>query len=200
MLSGSDKQKMYSFYKELLEEHGPYSPSSLSWNNEFTQFIRFKVLCEIAKLERSSLLDVGCGLGDLYLFLSNVASDFKYSGIDIVPDFVLHAKEKFPEAEFQLKEIHEFQKDSFDYVLASGIFAFRIPDYQKKYFETIKNMFSVAKKGVGFNMLDSKVHPSDEIFVTFEPQEIKKFCEGFCKHVKLVQGYLPQDFTIFLYK
>lgn len=48
-----------------------------------SQKIRFKTLCEIGIQSTDSVLDVGCGNGDLLPFLeSSIGKDVRYTGID----------------------------------------------------------------------------------------------------------------------
>ncbi len=198
-LSREDITRISRTYQNKLKEFGSNSAQALHWQNEFTQFTRFKILSQIADLDGKSILDVGCGLGDLYLYLNARFKGIKYTGIDIVPEMTAAAVQKYPGVDFQNKEIWEFETGSFDFVLASGIFSHRIDDYEKKYFEIIKQLFDVATKGAAFNMLDRAGHPADDLFVTYDPGEILAHCKTFAPKTELIQGYLPYDFTIYLY-
>ena len=199
-LTPDDKQKISRTYQEKLKEFGSNSAQSLHWQNEFTQFTRFKILSQISPLNGKSILDVGCGLGDLYLYLSAKFKSIKYTGIDIVPEMIAAAKRKYPGVDFQNKEIWDFETKSFDYVFASGIFSHRIADFRKKYFEILRQLYEVTNEGVAFNMLNNAQHPEDDLFVAYNPEEVLEYCETFAAKAELVQNYLPHDFTIFLYK
>ena len=52
------------YYGPRLQRYGP-TAEAVGWNNREKQELRFRVLCEIASLNGRSVLDVGCGLGDL---------------------------------------------------------------------------------------------------------------------------------------
>ncbi|NVL90353.1 MAG: hypothetical protein HWN69_05065, partial [Desulfobacterales bacterium] len=43
----------------------------VGWGSEESQKCRFGVLCQLDDLSGKSVLDVGCGLGDLYGYLRN---------------------------------------------------------------------------------------------------------------------------------
>jgi len=62
-----DEQKKESIevYSRLVEEYGD-DPRSSHWTNIDSQLFRFNQLCKIANLNGKSILDIGCGIGDLY--------------------------------------------------------------------------------------------------------------------------------------
>ena len=64
----------------------------------------------------------------------------------------------------------------------------------------IKQMYSVARKGVAFNMLDNRIHIDDDIYAAYSPIEIADFCATVADRVEVVVDYLPQDFAVYLYK
>lgn len=195
-----EKTKLTNFYMDLLTRHGSYSPKALSWNNEFTQFTRFKVLSEIGNLSDKSILDVGCGFGDLYFFLAQKFKNFSYLGIDIIPEMIGQAKIKYPKAKFKVSDLDGIRSGRFDYVLASGILSLKILNYRKRYFREIEKMFSACRAGVAFNMLNYEGHPDNETFIAWKKEEVRDFCRILTSKVKLIDDYLPQDFTVYLYR
>ena len=88
----------------------------------------FLVLAYIAgDLSGLSVLDFGCGKGDLYHFLSERTDDLRYCGIDVNEGLVALAREKYPDAEFLCVDIEETRLDrAFDVVLICGVFNLRI--------------------------------------------------------------------------
>jgi len=81
--SAHDQERMNDFYDSKVRSHGVNTPQGLSWISDHTQKTRFKVLSEIGDLNNKSILDVGCGFGDLYQYLSNRFHGFLYTGIDV---------------------------------------------------------------------------------------------------------------------
>lgn len=67
------------------------------------------------------VLDVGCGYGRVIDFLPDKVTD--YTGIDISPDFIKRAKEKYPKHKFVLGDIREtkFKDKEFDWALVIGV-------------------------------------------------------------------------------
>lgn len=195
----SDTSRLLTYYKQALAEYGDHDARSVHWSSEENQKVRFLILSQIANLNNTSVLDVGSGLGDLYTFLLSLHIHTKYTGIDIVPDFIARAKEQSPSLNFECKDI--FAVDTqYDYVLASGAMSFKVKDNQAYYFSMIKKMYSLAKKGLAFNMLNYESHINDETYASYKPEEVAEFCKTFCPNVQIIIGYLPQDFTLYLYK
>ncbi len=197
--SSQDKQRIGDYYRQCLNCHGADRAEALSWSNQNAQQIRFQILIQVGDLRGKSILDVGSGLGDLYPFLEKNIGNFDYLGVDLVSDLVVAARAKYPQARFMNRDILDFNEGRFDYVLSSGAMSFKVPQHLEKYFAMIKKMFSLARLGLAFNMLDQRGHVDNELYAAYNCSEIETFCRTLTPKVKLITGYSPQDFTLFLY-
>jgi len=198
----SDKNKLLNFYQNLTKKNGIGSHRSLSWNTKDTQHKRFEALSRIGDLSNKSIVDLGCGYGDLYLFLRKKFRDVKYTGIDINRDFIDFAKEKFindKNCNFIINDFSDMSFDKADYYFASGAFSLNLKN-NNLYFELIEKMFSAAKISIGFNLLDKEFHDSDETFLTYDVIDTYKKLRKLSGSIDLIHDYLYYDFTIFLYK
>lgn len=198
-IAPEDRKRIQDYYESHLKKHGIYDPQALSWSSPEAQLVRFQALLEVGDLENQSILDVGCGLGDLYQFLKLNFDSFSYLGVDLVPALIKKAKIKYPEAKFIAKDILEFPQKTFDYVLSSGAFSFKVKNHKKVYFKMIEKIYSLSKKATAFNMLDREGHVDDDLFAAYDRGEILSFCQALSPKVRLINDYSPQDFTIFLY-
>jgi len=202
MYKNEDKNKIISYYDSLIKEYGPNDPRSIGWISESTEKIRYGVLCNIGELNNHSILDVGCGFGSLYDFLKNKNLTFLYKGIDINPKIITIAKEQHLGINFETIDFGEYQSDKYDYVFCSGALSFKIPNYKEFYFNYIKKMFEASNIGIAFNMLNEKnnTNPKDnELFATYSKEEVKNFCLTLTNKVTIIENYLPNDFTVYLY-
>ena len=77
------KEKIREYYLPKLNYEKSES-GCLGWENQEAQELRFKVL-ERVIFPHASILDVGCGLGNLYDYLRNRGYNFGYTGVDILP-------------------------------------------------------------------------------------------------------------------
>lgn len=198
--SSSDDERNIALYTSLLERHG-LGPQALNWGSARSQERRFEVISEIGDLHGQRLLDVGCGTGDLYAWLAHRRLGVNYSGIDITPAMIEAARQRFPGVQFAIGDIRQqsYAPESFDYVVASGIFAKR--KLGQSYLEvTVQSMFSACKKGVAFNSLCSWATDQDEDEYYADPEKVFEFCKTLTRESSLRTDYHPRDFTIYLYK
>lgn len=198
-LEEGDKNRIIDFYLGHLKKNGVESAQTLNWTNKRNQLLRFNALARIGNLENASILDVGSGLGDLYGYLSAQKLSFRYYGIDIVPEFISLAKQKYPQGNFGSEDIFSMGQ-KYDYVLASGSLSFTVANNDVFYQQMIKKMYELANIGLGFNMLDVHYYTPDAIYAVYDPEKIADFCKTFATKTYLIRGYVEGDFTIFLYK
>lgn len=174
----------------------PNDHRGVNWISHESQFVRFKILCEIADdIFSSNLLDVGCGLGHLVDYLHTNQFSGTYKGIDIFNPMITLAKNRHPDFDFDCNDIHAIEKMTFEYVLASGIFAFVDSECTKK---TIADLFQRATKGLAFNCLSTATKNKVPGVYYHQPQVLINFCKELTPHVILRENYLPNDFTLYL--
>ena len=213
-----DKKGQISYYEGLLAEHGA-DFRALDWNNPESQKLRYQVLKEILvygkKASGVSVLDVGCGFGDLYGFFraEKLLSRHKirYTGFDISPKLLEVARKKYPDAKFELKDILEERGLSkFDYIFCSGIFNIRTVD-TGSHLGFIKSMllrmYDLVNYGVAANFLSEGALPisapedlNSGRYFYFKPDDIFNFCRFICSRYILRHDYHPGDFTVYLLK
>ena len=194
-----NKKAIITRYNERLKIYG-YDPRALGWFKG-RQHIRFKVLSEIGDLNNCSILDVGCGFGDLYGFLIKSGLNIRYTGYDINPDIIKIAKEVYPNAHFEVKDIEKEEiHDNFDWVFASGVFEFKLPDNKLFIQNMLRRMFEICNKGVAVDFISSYVDFRNEEAYYVSPEEMFSFCKTFSKRVLLRHDYMPYEFCIYIYK
>jgi SAM-dependent methyltransferase len=174
------------------------------WYNIKTQEIRFKILSSIGELPQKAVLDLGCGLGDLFGYLQKKKIELSYEGIDLSPNIIKLAKKKYPQAQFFCEDFlnPKFNK-KYDYILCSGALNYGIKEKEAYLATIIGKMFHQAGIGVGFNLLfagTSVEYSYKSSFNYYYPEEIHKICKKISENIVIKQFYLPNDFTVFLYK
>lgn len=190
-------------YEERLEKFG-VDVRTVGWRSKHQQHARFKALCEIGDLNDKTLLDVGCGFGDLYDYLKNKGIKLKkYVGLDLSKKLIrqakkLHAKEVV--AEFRVMDVADEDAGVFDYVVASGIFNQKIEDNWGHAKLMMTKMFEASRLGLAVNMVTDYVDYKDENLFYFNPEKVFSMCKKLTKRVCLRHEYMPFEFTIYLYK
>ena len=173
------------------------------WGSIESQTVRFKVLTEIANLEAASILDVGSGFGDLFGYLQHRQISFKrYLGLEITPEIINVARERFPQATFKAIDITTESLDSsFDYAFASGIFFLNSENWQEYFLSMLEKLSSSSSKAFGFNLLS--VHSKNrepESYYCDPGDTLNLVMQKICKRAVLRHDYRENDFTIYCYK
>lgn len=194
-----EKKATIKRYNERLKKYG-HDPRTLGWFKG-RQPIRFGALSEIGDLNNCSILDVGCGFGDLYGFLIKRDLNIKYTGYDINQNLITIAKEKYPNARFEVKDILiDATKQKFDYVFSSGVFNFKLLDNKTFIENMLEKMFEICNKGFATDFMSNYVDFKNEDAYYAKPEEIFSFCKTLSKRVALRHDYMPFEFCIYTYK
>lgn len=188
-------------YNRRLQEYG-YSPKTLGWTSG-KQEVRFRILSEIGDLHNSTILDVGCGFGDLFGYLISEGYTIHYTGIDINKNLVDFGRVLYPEADFIVGDFATtpFREQVFDWIVASGPFNFKISDNERFISKTLKKMFHHSRKGVAADFLSSYVDYQHPDAFHCDPGRVLYFCKTkLSKRIALRHDYMPYEFCIYIYK
>ncbi len=197
-----DKVRLHSYLCTMEHEFGAGNAKSLGWFDTASQQCRFRILSLIADLSNKTVLDIGCGYADFAQFLQTKYTNCSYIGVDLSESFINYAKKRYTNK----RKIHLILNDytniplpRADYILSSGIFSFQISSTDF-YMQQIKRLYQSATCGFGFNMLtpaDTKI--DNDILQRYNPHEIFRFCNAIAPLSTIICGYLPNDFTVFMY-
>mgnify|MGYP006087643155 CR=1 FL=1 len=194
-------KKMKDVYNEQFKEHG-YNPASLGCAKG-RQHLRFKALS--AHLERGSLLDFGCGFGDLSIYLENYKKEINYSGCDVMDNFLSTAKEQYPNKNFFKIEIGENINKEYDYIVASGVFNFLYStnkiEHQEFVFATIANLFSSTTKVLSIDFLSPFVDFVGPDAYHQNITELTSFISSnISQRLSIDHTYMPYEYCIHIFK
>ncbi len=197
------RQRIIDRHRDALLRYG-YSPNALYWSNREIQELRFRLLLEIDIPGGASVLDVGCGFGDLYGFMQRQKIDTHYTGIDLSAELIEKGADLYPQANFFCGDLFDFKPapQSYDYVLLSGALNEAMDDAGEYAKRVIETMHQTCRKGVAFNLLNAnnKQIASSWSLQSFFPNEILTFCQQLNKSCQLRDDYLDNDFTVLINK
>jgi len=184
----------------MINTHGRESSFALGWKDIESQQVRFKTLAGIADLSGRSVLDAGCGYGDLLPYFSALYKNVTYIGIEQIPELLKEAILRYgmrPAATFIQGNFTTTKLPAVDYVFASGSLNYRSadPDF---IFRAIDKLYEACSYGVAFNLLNYIV--PNGLLVAYHPGQVISYCSSICPEVKLIQDYDPNDFTVYMYK
>lgn len=198
----TETQKVKELYQKKYQKHG-VDPKSLLWGSKGAAHQRFRQFWAEIDFNNKSILDVGCGFGEFVKFLPKRAQNFKYTGVDIVPEFIAEAKKLYPQHEFFVADyLAENNLEKHDIVVASGILNSSVVDNMDYRKQAIKKLYNLSNKCTAFNMLGSHPQPAtpaDSNVWYADSMEILEYCMSLTHRVILRQHYHPRDFTIFMF-
>lgn len=199
----SEKRKITNLYGNRYKKFGR-SHKTAGWGSAEDQYLRFELLFRNINPKGKSIIDVGCGLGDLVPFLNKRSrGDFDYLGIDICKPLLDDAKKRFSSDRitFLVGDILEIRKlKSADIVVLSGALNFKIQSNQTYAKNMIKKMFGLAKEVACINFMSSYVDFQTKKNYHYSPETIFRFAKSLTRWVSLYHDYPLWEFTIQLYK
>jgi SAM-dependent methyltransferase len=188
-------------YRKAFDRYGQ-SPKSLHWVNYASQAVRFKHLVADLDLEDKTILDAGCGMGDILPFLYAKAEGFDYLGMDISEDFIKVAKKRYAGHKFKVGDpFFGKLRRRFDVVISSGVMNENIPDWLNVRKQMIASLYELTGGTLAFNMAGAfRCIPPDSKIAYANAQDILDYCLGLCPDTSLKTGYSPYDFTVVMNK
>jgi trans-aconitate methyltransferase len=110
-----------------------------------------------------SVLDVGCGFGDLGAWLADCKSKIRYKGIDINPSLVDEGCKRYG-LDLSVMDTNLVPDRSYDLVVANGIFNFRMEheDHEAYIRKMLFRFLKIARVGIAVDFMSTYVdfsHP-----------------------------------------
>jgi len=195
-----DSITLRHFHKTCIKIAGAGTVDALGWQNQNSQQVRFGMLAGMSDMGGCSVLDAGCGHGDLCVYLHNKYPHVQYTGIDIMQEFLAVAGERcahLPNTSFIHGDFFTTALPAVDYVLASGSLSYRNTK-PRFVFRAITKLFATSRVAFGFNLLRS-VKGGPGLIATYQPAAIMQHCHTLTTKVALHQGYFNDDFTVWMY-
>lgn len=202
-LTAPDRASLKNRYLSQWERFG-YSPKSLGWDKG-KQDLRFEILTSFFDLNKKSVLDVGCGFGDLNRALRRKYRGHRYLGIDLCEDFVAQGSELFANRNTRFicgDFLATPFRGRFDAVLGSGIFNIKLAesDGYSMIQSTLAKALSLCREGIAFDFLSDKVDFSYAHSFNASPEKVLAMAYQLSRNVILRNDYMPFEFSIAIFK
>lgn len=171
----------------------------LDWASAQSQHKRFEVLVENVPLAGRTLLDVGCGLGDLCLFLRQRKVDVEYTGIDLLEPMVAEARRRCDKGTFEVANLFDPDAEisgQWDVSFASGVFNLNLGNNDQFVAMAIPRMMRVTRERVVFNMLHERRKFEPHRYFYSHPDRVRRMLAPTGWNLRIIEGYLPNDFTV----
>ena len=192
------KLKTRSFLRQRLTRFG--ETDEAIWGSRESHHKNFEALLGIGDVTNKSILDVGCGFGDL-LDCLNKFTISSYSGVDISPEALAIAQRRHPGHKFETRDIHlnPFPPNSFDLVFASGIFALSYSLWEDYVQATMSMMFGFSRIGLAASFIE-RFADGSEISSCTRSGNVLNLLSHLTPRIKIHGGYAEGQYTVFLYK
>jgi len=194
-----EKAGVQAFHRKRL---GNAKLIELGFRNPDSQLKRFEAICQWGDMSNATIMDLGCGYGDLKSFLDARFSNITYLGIDFLKEFVDGANLRYghlPNTQFIQADFLTAGLPEVDIVIASGSLNYR-SENELHPWQIISRMWELANKGIAFNLLDSAVFTADQILCGYAQEEVRAFCSQLSPNLEIINDYLPDDFTVLMRK
>jgi SAM-dependent methyltransferase len=189
------------WYEDKVRRFG-YDHRGLGFRSRSSQERRFEALLALGPFQGHTLLDIGCGFGDLLQFLLERGIHPIYTGLDICEPMITRCRERFASAtaQFAVGDVLDHApRESFDYVVASGIFGLEAPGVRERIAPTLERMNAWSRVGCAANFLSGRSPAHAEARVYVDPCEMLGLGLAITPAVRIDHSYLPNDFTLYMF-
>lgn len=164
------KDEKIKYFDSVAGERGKWRKRGAYYHKEIENYLRFLIPSS------SSVLEIGCGTGDLLAALN----PGRGLGIDISPKMVEIAREKFPLLQFEVGDLENLQiEEKFDYILLVEVIG-HVDDIQSAF----KELHKVCKPETRIII----------IYYNYLWEPVFKFSEAVGLRMKhLLQHWLPVE-------
>lgn len=190
-------------YRDAFRKHGN-SPDAVLWPKG-RQRLRFSSLTSHICKDGFSILDFGCGLGHLKSYLDTRFSDYRYSGMDLVPEFIIECRKNFPDSSFAQISGAGDVSGQYDYIVLSGVFnILYASDHEQHLLQvcnTIEHLFRNTGIALSCDFMTDKVdfqapgafHMNESALVNFVQNQMSS-------RYRIDHTYMPYEFSVTVYK
>jgi SAM-dependent methyltransferase len=191
-----DRAETRARYQARYREFG-YNPRTLGWHTG-RQGIRFAAAIDAIGTRFGSLLDVGCGFGDLFGYLRDRGWQGNYLGVDICPELLDEGRKRFGPrgARFECIDLSsESLAYSADVAVSLGVFNHRLKGDNLEFIaQMLHAMWSHSTHAVVLDFLSTTAdRPKSDLFHA-DADVILRMALGYSKRARLDHSYMPFEF------
>ena len=179
--------------------HGA-SPQGLWWPNAADLAARYEAMVTplLAKADRISLLDVGCGVGFLpdWLAANGLLERVEYTGLDLSTPILAEARARWPNLRFLRADVlaDGVPGGPYDAVLACGLLTCRFTashDAMRDYAEALlAALWPATRSCLIFNAMGAHVEWERDDLFHWSADEVMRLCRArLSRHVELRAAY-----------
>jgi SAM-dependent methyltransferase len=198
-----DKLKMFDRYGSRIASVG-HGPAAIGEPKQRQAFY-FECLLETAEVDpQDSVLDIGCGYGDLYSYMRS-ARDWtgQYVGIDINADLIAAGRSKYPDADLRAQDIQETEIGFVaDWVVCCH--ALTSDTEGVPFLDHLSSMLDImwrsCRKGLVFNMLSPLADYTNEVHARPPISDVIGRVTQLSNRFRMRHDYMPFEYAVCAFK
>jgi trans-aconitate methyltransferase len=169
------------------------------------QLERFSSLMTYVKKESFSILDYGCGLGQMANYINQQFPKAHYLGVDIVEDFISENNATYDFGRFEIiRDCYDIT-EYYDVITAAGVFNLLyvqdIKQHQQIVYDNLSHLFSKTNDVLSVNFMTDQVDFIQEGAFHQNVNDLYEFAKSkLTKRVALDESYMPYEFTFHFFK
>ena len=165
------------------------------------QAMRFESFLLNHDLSKATVLDVGCGIGDFWGHMQLRGGAAGYLGIDLASGMIERARNKYPEATFACLDFLEEQVEPHDYTVSFGIHSnVRVENGWELMGSVTTRQFELCRRAAHISLLTDRYQGFEASRQAWRAEEVLSFALTLTPYVVLRHDYLPNDFSVTLYR
>lgn len=195
-MDAQEKAANRARYEARHAEFG-YDPKTLGWTKGRHK-LRYEMLLSGWPAATASVLDVGCGFGDMAQYCRESGrGEWRYTGIDIVPALIEEGKRLRPDADLR---VHDMDADGvpagYDVIVASGVFSHRLKDNMAFVARAFELFAGAAKVGFAANFMSPVADVRYDHLFYPDPGEVFDLARRHSKRIAIRHDYMPFEYTV----
>lgn len=183
------------------------SPELVGYVNINEQILTYNSMLTFFNTSQS-ILDVGCGRGDLFAFLKeryeDVFLDSNYYGIDINEPLINAGKERYGINNIHVQDFSSFKNASkFNWVIACNFFNEYKENQYEYLYKCIDKMYNLSNHAVVFNVISTDANIQQEYlqyYSLYDAGKILNHLNSTYKKVIVRADYLVGDTSFYIFK
>jgi SAM-dependent methyltransferase len=198
----ADKRVILDRYANRISEFG-HGAAAIG-EPKGRQAFYFDFLLQADGITRSdSILDVGCGYGDLFGYLRATGWNGRYVGVDINSTLIDEGARRYPDADLRTLDIQVDSLESgFDWCICCHALTSDTKDIP--FLDHFKSMVSImwqkCEKGLIFNLLSPLADYTNPIHARPSFGDVLPTISSLTRRFTMRHDYMPFEYAVYAYK
>jgi ubiquinone/menaquinone biosynthesis C-methylase UbiE len=166
------------------------------------QLMRFENFVRLHRLDGATVLDIGCGQGDLWGHLKARKINCDYEGVDISEEMIASCRRVYPEARFNVRDVlnEPPPPKSVDYVVAFAVHNVIVPRGREILESLTRLQFETCRIAAHIDVLSDRYRQFASHIQAWQAESVLAFAFSLTPYVALHHHYLPHDFSCTLFR